>query len=89
MRSQELLWDLRNSTINSLRRADCQGCMHDHGSQKYHRICLTDFDADYYYKEALEYLLVNDLVDSEEHDYLKNIRVYTYGKSDLPDFYFA
>jgi len=78
MRDQQVLFEIRDTTINQLGRADCQGCMYNHGSQKYHMICLTGVDGEYYYKEALIYMQNEKLIDIEEYHFLEKIRYSIY-----------
>lgn len=76
MRKPEELCYIRNKTIYEMRRVDCQGCIIDHGSQKYHFTCLTNYRSEYYNRKALTYMLENEKIAMDEFNFLNTIDCY-------------
>ena len=71
MRPTSELLNLFNNAQCYIRRKNCPGCYHNHGSQSEHLICMTDIDKEIYTSKTLIFL--QNKIDIDEFDYLNYV----------------
>ena len=49
------------------RREYCDGCEAFHGSQKHHQICMSSINRIFYYKQALKFMLYQNIITHQEY----------------------
>ena len=54
------------------RKEYCNGCQRLNFSQKYHQICMTSDNQEFYNKQGLQFMIIHNIISQQEYLQIKS-----------------